>query len=192
MLGQAGQPSRAVMPVVSSVQYVDPGYLVFVREGTLLGQRLDLASGRVVGEPFSIAEPVRYFVSSAWAAFTASPNGVLAYESATIGRGSPGSTVPAAPGAASHGQQWVRISPDGPGPSSTAGRVRSLDLWTVDLGHQTETRLTSDPKRLRARGFQTKGRDLRARGGPPHCSGTSPRVAANCPAGPLQFVQDAA
>ena len=83
MLAQPGKPSRPVLPVVSSVQYVDPGYLVFAREGTLLGQRFDLASGRVVGEPFSIADPVRYFVSSAWAAFTASPNGVLAYASSS-------------------------------------------------------------------------------------------------------------
>ena len=55
MLAQPGKPPRPVLPGVSSVQYVDPGYLVFAREGTLLGQRFDFANGRVAGEPFSIA-----------------------------------------------------------------------------------------------------------------------------------------
>jgi Tol biopolymer transport system component len=201
MLGQAGQPSRAVMPVVSSVEYVDPGYLVFVREGTLLGQRLDLASGRVVGEPFSIAEPVRYFLSSAWAAFTASPNGVLAYESsddrsrlAWIDKSGRelGSVGVAA------GNNRVRISPDGrkvlfdraqPG-------VGSPDLWTAELGRGTETRLTFDRQAELAGVWTPDGGAVvfsAGSGGPPHlfrkdfATGVEEELL---PSGPLQFVQD--
>ncbi|HYN03509.1 MAG TPA: protein kinase, partial [Vicinamibacteria bacterium] len=201
MLAQPGKPPRLVLPILSCVHYVDPGYLVFAREGTLLGQRFDLASGRVVGEPFSIADPVRYFVSSAWAAFTASPNGVLAYASsrdrsrlAWIDRAGRELGNVGAP-ADNH---RVRISPDGrralfdrrqPG-------VGSLDLWTVDLGHQTETRLTSDP------GTEIAGAWLpdesavifsAPRGGSPHlfrrdlATGVEEELL---PAGPLQFVQD--
>jgi Tol biopolymer transport system component len=201
MLAQPGQPSRAVLSVVSSVQYVEPGYLVFAREGILLGQRFDLASGRVAGEPFSIAEPVRYFLSSAWAAFTASPSGVLAYASSSdrtrlawidrVGReiGSVG---------VSAGNNRVRISPDGrlvlfdraqPG-------VGSLDLWTADLVRGTETRLTSDPLTEVAGAWVPDGSGVvfsAARGGPPHLfrkdlvTGVEEELL---PAGPLQFVQD--
>ena len=201
MLAQPGKPSRPVLPVVSTVQYVDPGYLVFAREGTLLGQRFDLASGRVAGEPFSIADPVRYFVSSGWAAFTASPNGVLAYESSNdrarlawidrSGRELGSVGVPA-------DNHRVRISPDGrralfdrrqPG-------LGSLDLWTVDLGHETETRLTSDPQSEIAGAWlpdQSAVIFSAARGGPPHlfrkdlATGMEKELL---PAGPLQFVQD--
>ncbi len=52
LLAGPDRPPRAVLSAASNVQYVDPGYLVFAREGTLLGQRFDLVSGRVAGEPF--------------------------------------------------------------------------------------------------------------------------------------------
>jgi Tol biopolymer transport system component len=201
MLGQAGKPPRPVLPVVSSVQYVDPGYLVFAREGTLLGQRFDLASGRVVGEPFSIAEPVRYFLSSAWAAFTASPNGVLAYESSSdrsrlawidrSGRELGSVGVPAS-------NNRVRISPDGRMVLFDRGQpgVGSLDLWTAELGRGTETRLTSDPQTEVAGAWAPDDSAVvfsAARGGPPHlfrkdlATGVEEELL---PAGPLQFVQD--
>ena len=202
MLGQAGQPPRPVLSVVSTAQYVDPGYLVFAREGTLLGQRFDLASGRVVGEPFSIADPVRYRVASAWAGFTASPNGVLAYESSSdrsrlawfdrSGRELGSVGVPA-------DNNRVRLSPDGrtvlfdrrqPG-------LGSLDLWTVDLGHGTETRLTSDPQTDVAGAWLADGKAVvfssSRGGGPPHlfrkdlATGVEEELR---PAGPLQVSRD--
>jgi Tol biopolymer transport system component len=201
MLAQAGQPPRPVLPVVSSVQYVDPGYIVFAREGTLLGQRFDLASGHVAGDPFSIADPVRYFLSSGCATFTASPNGVLAYESSSdrsrlawidrSGRELGSIGVPA-------DNNRVRISPDGrravfdrrqPG-------VGSLDLWTADLVRGTETRLTSDPQTETAGAWVPDGSALvfsASRGGPPHlfrkdlATGVEEELL---PAGPLQFAQD--
>ncbi len=166
-----------MLPVVSSVQYVDPGYLVFAREGTLLGQRFDLASGRVVGEPFSIADPVRYFLSSAWAAFTASPNGVLAYESsddrsrlAWIDRS--GRELGSVGVAADNNR--VRISPDGRRVLFDRGQpgVGSLDLWTADLVRGTETRADLRPGRAEVAGaWAPDGSAVvfsAARGGPPH------------------------
>jgi Tol biopolymer transport system component len=193
MLGQSGKQSRPVLPVVSGVQYVDPGYLVFVREGTLLGQRFDVASGRVTGEPFSIAEPVRYFLSSAWAAFTASPNGVLAYESsidrsrlAWIDRS--GREIGSVGVSASNNR--VRISPTDGGSSSTPPTgVGSLDLWTVDLGRGPRP-LTSDPQTgSRARGLRRKRRRLLRRPrGPPHLFRNDLATGAEeelLPAGPL-------
>jgi eukaryotic-like serine/threonine-protein kinase len=59
MLAESGIPPREVMEVGSNVQYVDPGYLVFAREGTLMGQRFDAVSGAVTGEPFAMAESVK-------------------------------------------------------------------------------------------------------------------------------------
>jgi len=144
---------------------------------------------------------VRYFGSSGWAAFTASPNGVLAYESSNdrarlawidrSGRELGSVGVPA-------DNHRVRISPDGrrvlfdrrqPG-------LGSLDLWTVDLGRGTETRLTSDPQSEGAGAWlpdQSAVIFTAARGGPPHlfrkdlATGVEEELL---PAGPLQFVHD--
>ena len=49
MLAAGGEAAREVMQVQSNVQYADPGYLMFVREGTLLAQRFDATTGLRVG-----------------------------------------------------------------------------------------------------------------------------------------------
>ena len=40
---------------------VDPGYIVFARDGTLVGQRFDVSTGQVTGDPIAIGEPLRFF-----------------------------------------------------------------------------------------------------------------------------------
>ena len=55
-LAEPGKPPRTLGPMSSAAQYVGPGYLVFVREGALLGQRFDLDAGRLTGDPFALAD----------------------------------------------------------------------------------------------------------------------------------------
>ena len=71
MLAEPGKPPRPVTRIASFFQYLDAGFLVYSREGTLVAQRFDWKSGRVSGEPVSVAERVRYFYSTASAAFAA-------------------------------------------------------------------------------------------------------------------------
>ena len=75
MLGEKGHASRPILSAVSNVQWVDPDYLVFAREGVLVAQRFDQASERVVGPPISVAEPVDRFLSTGRAMFTTSRSG---------------------------------------------------------------------------------------------------------------------
>jgi Tol biopolymer transport system component len=150
MLAEPGKKPRAVTPMQSMVQYADPGYLVFAKEGTLLGQRFDTESGRVTGEPFSVAEHVRYFLSMGSASFAVSRAGTLAYQSLgdvrrlawfdRTGRelrsvGTPGMYLRFA------------ISPDGR--RILFDRVRpgigAPDVWSFDLERGTETPITSAP-----------------------------------------------
>jgi Tol biopolymer transport system component len=150
MLAEPGKRPRPVMPVESAVQYVDPGYLVFAREGALLAQRFDADSGRVVGEPFSIAERVRYFASTGAASFATSRTGTLAYQSQEnvrnltwfdrAGRelgtaGSPGYYLS------------VSISPDGRRAVFDRARpgIGTYDIWSLDFERGTETPVTSEP-----------------------------------------------
>jgi eukaryotic-like serine/threonine-protein kinase len=175
-LGEPGATPRALLSAVSNAQWVDPDYLVFVREGTLLGQRVDLASGRPVGEAFSIAEPVGYFFSTGTGSFTTSRNGMLAYQS----KGNLTRLMWVDRAGTEHEpvgpvgfHQNLRISPDGKSVvfNRREPRLGTGDMWVTDLARGVETRLTSDPGSESAFAWFPTNRALvfaADRGGPPH------------------------
>jgi Tol biopolymer transport system component len=145
-----GEAPKDVAPIDSQTQYVEPGFIVYVKEGVLLAQRFDWRGGRVEGSPFALSPEVRYFLSTGWAAFATSVAGTLAYRSESDVRrlawfdregrelgtaGSPGEYLS------------VVISPDGK--TVLFDRVRpgigTFDVWSLDLERGIETRLTSSP-----------------------------------------------
>jgi Tol biopolymer transport system component len=150
MLGVPGQKARSVTATQSMAQYVDPGYLVFAREGALLGQRFDPKSGRISGEPFSLAERVRYMISSGSASFAVSRAGTLAYQTeedrfrlAWFDRTGREVGAVGAPG------MYHRFAISSDGRRILFDRRRpglgSYDVWTLDLQRGTETPITSGP-----------------------------------------------
>ncbi len=80
MLVEPGKPPRSIGRIASFFQYLEPGFLVYSREGTLVAQRFDWKSARISGDPVSVAERVRYFYSTGSAAFAARA-GTIAYQS---------------------------------------------------------------------------------------------------------------
>ena len=150
MVYEPGQPPRVVLAnIVSSAQYVDPGYILYARDGTLLGQRFDVASAMVSGEPFPVAEPVRYFYSTGMATFATSLSGVLVYQPhAELGRlvwlDRAGREI----GVIGEGAAYLRarISADGGRVlfSRAQPQVGTYDLWLFDIARGVEQRLTSD------------------------------------------------
>ena len=58
-----------------------PGYLLFVREGTLFAQRMDLKAFQLEGEPITVAPDVDTNEGNGRSAFAVSENGVLVYRS---------------------------------------------------------------------------------------------------------------
>jgi Tol biopolymer transport system component len=71
--------TKRLLSADSAAVYAPPGYLLFVRQGTLLAQAFD--AGRLVlnGEPIRVAEEVRSNVANGRAAFSISNNGTLVY-----------------------------------------------------------------------------------------------------------------
>ena len=149
MLGEIGKPSRTLAPIVSSVQYVDPGYIVFVREGALLAQPFDAAGGRLTGEPISIAEPVSYFLSTGRASFAASRSGTLVYQShddvsrltwfdlagrALESIGPPGNYLNL-----EIAREGRRVFYD-----RTRAGIGTFDIWSLDLDRGVETPITTE------------------------------------------------
>ncbi|HUR97059.1 MAG TPA: hypothetical protein VMZ26_03210 [Pyrinomonadaceae bacterium] len=59
------------------VEYAEPGYILFVREGSLLAQHFDLSSLAVSGEPGVVAENVNYFDKTGYSEWSVSQTGVL-------------------------------------------------------------------------------------------------------------------
>jgi serine/threonine protein kinase len=150
MLAGPDGSTTAIVDATSQAQWIEPDWLVFVREGTLLAQRVDLAAGRPVGDPVSVMGPVAYSAATGWSNVAASPNGTIVAQwhldesrvawfdqtGTETGRvGSPGAYTS------------VRLSPD----DSTLlfTRVRpelgTRDIWATDLSRPSETRVTSSP-----------------------------------------------
>src|SRR6266516_3530025 len=135
----------------SSVAYAPPGFLLFLRERTLMAQTFDTDKLQLAGEPFPIAEQVGSNAVTGRAFFSVSETRVLAFLSnnaantqlAWFDRG--GKQI------ASVGQPAVdsglRFSPD----EKRLAVVRfdpqagSPDIWLIDLARNTPSRFTFDP-----------------------------------------------
>ena len=130
----------------SGVVYVQPGYLVFHRDGTLMAQPFDADRLVTTADAIPIAEDVQFSPVARQAAFTASQTGAIAYRSATsaaprtlvwVSRNGTEQPIPAPPRA----YQQPRLSPDG---ERIAVDIADRDsqIWIYDLGRDTLTRLT--------------------------------------------------
>ena len=134
----------------SSAYYVAPGYLMFVRDGTLMAQPFSTSKLALAGEAVPVAEHVAVNSTVYVPLFSASDNGELLYQGggATSGRkllwfdrdGKPsGSVGEAGPFIT------PAISPDGKRVAVTLADSANTDIWIYDLARATKTRLTFDP-----------------------------------------------
>jgi serine/threonine protein kinase/Tol biopolymer transport system component len=201
MLAEPGKEPRQVLSVVSPAQYVEPGYLVFVREGTLVGQRFDVERAALSGAPFSIASSVRYFYSTSAARFATAPGGALVHHTyvdqerlAWIDRNG------VETGAVGPTGTYIsmRISPDGGRVlfSRAQAQMGTFDLWMTDVLRGGEQRLTADPTSEVNGVWQRDGSSVffgADRGGPPHLFRKDLRTGAEAevlPAGGFQTAED--
>lgn len=129
--------------------YAPPGYLLFVRQGTLMAQRIDDRSLRLIGDAMPLAEHVG-INSFVWQGlFSVSGDGVLSYAAArTSGtyrilwfdRSGKQTAETGAPGE----YYDPRISPDGRkvAVSFQAAGTAIFNIWEFDLARGVPTRLT--------------------------------------------------
>jgi Tol biopolymer transport system component len=142
---------RRVLTAFSNAIYAPPGYLLFMRERTLMAQPFDAGKAEMTGEPLPLAAQVDYSRKvSTQGQFSASQNGVLAYASNTGGTGQltwfdrSGKSVGivGSPGL----MERPVISPDGS--TVVVDRLDSqtgfYNLWLHDLARGTASRLTFD------------------------------------------------
>jgi serine/threonine protein kinase/Tol biopolymer transport system component len=142
--------TRRLVRADSNVAYAPPGYLLFARARKLMAQPFDPKRLEVTGDPFTVAEQIRYLFSR-YADLSVSASGVLAYASGNdLG----------------HQLIWYDRGGRQLGTVGALGEYRHLDLsrddkrvllerfdpqvetaddWVLDLLRDMPDRLTSDP-----------------------------------------------
>ena len=151
-LGTIGsKQSVSIVKGESRAEYAAPGCVLFERDGALLVQRIDVGSGKLQGEPRTLADRIGVNRGNGMPYFSASQNGVLVYSQAAsslrhviwvdrAGRLVAEIVPPMA-------QSDVALSPDEKNLASvvTDASGSSSDLWVRDLQRQINSRFTIDP-----------------------------------------------
>jgi serine/threonine protein kinase len=143
--------TRPLVPSDTRAMFVSAGYVLYVRQGTLLAQKFDPKALAMIGEPAAVMDDVAYFSPTGGAFFSASQDGTLVF------RRWPGRTQ----------MRWFdrdgrqtgtllqsdyyeqpAISKDGQRVAVHINdpRKSTPDLWVIDLDRNVPTRLTSAPR----------------------------------------------
>lgn len=145
-----GVPKRLMASDVAAA-YLEPHYLVFVQQGALVAQRLDVVRGELTGESMMLADTVGYEVGARRGAFSVSAEGQVAYQTRIlkrdelfwVDRTGKASKVPVnALDVDRLGQP--NLSPDGQRVVVTLVSQSNMDIWIMDLVGGSSTRLTND------------------------------------------------
>jgi len=146
------QDSSILFGAVSRIQYVSPGYLVYVSQGALVAQPFDADKLKVTGEPLTIGEHIRDVGANHEFDFSVSENGVLAYQS-----GSPNSELTWFDrtgnklGSVGEPDSYASVALSPEGQRVAAGMFdadgRLSDIWLFDVTRNgSKSRLTFDPQ----------------------------------------------
>jgi Tol biopolymer transport system component len=139
---------RELLKTGSRVLYAAPGYLLYVREQTLVAQPFDPAALKLTGEPIPLGEGVGVG-SLGLASFSVSPTGVLAYRAGPYeGRqlvwfDRAGKETPALEEPGGYHDAW--LSPDGRRLAFALSRgSEGADIWIRDVARGVTSRFTFD------------------------------------------------
>jgi serine/threonine protein kinase len=142
--------SKRLTAADSAGVYMPPGMIAFVRQSTLMAQRLDLKRGEVTGDPLRIADSVGTNGLTV-GGFSASADGRIAYRGGTGGlrqltwydrAGKPGGVV----GEPDSYLFYPELSPDGTRVAVQRSITQNnIDVWLTDLARGGTTRFTFDP-----------------------------------------------
>jgi serine/threonine protein kinase len=141
------------------VNYLDPGYLLFLRGTSLWAQRLQMDPPKMLGDPVLVASGISPNAAVSNAPFTASANGTILYRGGDVWaktqlawfdrQGKTLATVGSIESDVS-----VTLSPDGTHAAvggiagndfRSATGEPSINLWNIDLSRGIRTRVTVNP-----------------------------------------------
>jgi serine/threonine protein kinase len=145
-----GKERKVVLSGGSNVAYAQ-GYLLFVRQPTLMAQSFDVTKLTTTGDAFPIAEQILYFPDSTSSVFSVSENGVLAYQSGSAQSGSQLVWLDRSGNRTGVIGEVARyagpsLSPDGKTVALDISepQTSNIDIWLVDALRGPRTRFTFD------------------------------------------------
>ncbi|MFB3098471.1 MAG: protein kinase [Acidimicrobiia bacterium] len=132
----------------SAVSYAPPGFLLFLRDGTLMARPFDLRRLEWRGQPVVLAQEVDFVPEWGTPGFSVSKSGTLAYhrlgspqDRKLVWRDRKGAVLTEVVVAGAPGN--LDLSPDGRRAAvQTWDKFRNQDIWIVDLERGTKLRLT--------------------------------------------------
>ncbi len=153
VVGSLSGEASELMPATSNTEYV-AGHLLYVFDTTLMARPFDAGRRELTGDAFPIAERVWGDQGALLGVFSASENGVLAYQTgtpredvlSTLNWMERSGQVLSAVGS-EEAYSEVNLSPDGLTAVVNISDPESgnRDLWLVDLQRQLKSRFTFDP-----------------------------------------------
>ncbi len=146
-----GKTNKVLFRTMGNVAYAN-GYILFLRETTLMAQRFDPEKLELSGDPVTVAGNVEYDLGYNKAIFSVSSTGLLVYQKSTmssklqaVGLDTTGALL------TRYGEQgeytgW-QFSPDGKfiAADEYDARSRNRDIWITDIDRGVKTRFTFDP-----------------------------------------------
>jgi Tol biopolymer transport system component len=146
-IGSLGsKKSKPVTSAQTLITYAPPGYLLFVRDKTLVAQRFDLGSLKTTGEPMPIAEKIGTDAVGL-ARFSVSRNGTLVYRTGDSGDrllwlDASGKEIETAAEAGDYGNPALSAKGDRLAFDLVDTRSGKDDIWVRDLSRGVNSRFT--------------------------------------------------
>lgn len=145
----SNQETKFIAELPSMAEYVEPGFLLFVREGNLLAQRFDLDKLQLLGEPKLLDGPLVYFRPTGSAIFSSSRNGIIAYRPSTeanrlVRIDDKGQILGEIGAQGSFTHMAVSAAGDRAAVPVIDRRNGASDLWIYGLSRGTRSRITFD------------------------------------------------
>jgi serine/threonine protein kinase len=146
-----GVEPRRLLPIGATAVY-SGGYLLYLRENTLMAAAFDPEAGEFSGDPYAMVDKVQYDPTTWRAAFSASQNGLLAYHGGGRDETAPRIVVIDEDDAEtsvvdqSEARYHLAVSPDGKRVAYssvyTASGTNNLSIWIHELDSGLRNRLT--------------------------------------------------
>jgi serine/threonine protein kinase len=143
-----GNDHKLILQGYLNAAYAPPGFLLFVRDGTLVARCFDVDRIEVTSDEFAVAETIMEDPFVQRALFSVSENGVLVFHRGGVAEhprliwfnrnGKQGSPL-------RDRYVWHRLSPDGRKLVGTDRLGAGSNIWVVDLARGAKARLTFDP-----------------------------------------------
>ncbi|MGI9069039.1 MAG: protein kinase domain-containing protein [Pyrinomonadaceae bacterium] len=143
--------TKRLLPTTLNAAYAAPGFLLFLRNETLMAQRFDVDELQLTGEPFLVAERVAYNPGLGRRAFSVSENGVLVYRSGSGQINQPfwfdrgGKQIGSLGAASLYFTLWLSPDERRAAVDRVDTQTGTTDIWLFDLLRGTPSRFTTDP-----------------------------------------------